>query len=72
MTFVRHDNHLLQRGHRLEYATLGWNVLGILVLAFAALRAPLAVQYHPAHSPRRRIRNGRVGAEGLEPPTSGL
>lgn len=37
--FVRHDNRLLQRGYRLEYATLGWNVLGIVVLAIAALRA---------------------------------
>jgi divalent metal cation (Fe/Co/Zn/Cd) transporter len=30
---------LLRRGFRLEYATLGWNVLGIVVLAFAAVAA---------------------------------
>jgi divalent metal cation (Fe/Co/Zn/Cd) transporter len=31
--------HLLARGRRLEYATLGWNVVGIVVLAFAAIDA---------------------------------
>jgi len=30
---------LLRRGLRLEYATLGWNVAGVLVLAVAAVRA---------------------------------
>jgi divalent metal cation (Fe/Co/Zn/Cd) transporter len=30
---------LLRRGLRLEYVTLGWNVAGIIVLAFAALAA---------------------------------
>jgi Repeat of Unknown Function (DUF347) len=30
---------LLQRGRRLEYATLGWNVVGVLVLAVGALSA---------------------------------
>ncbi|MFD8717745.1 cation transporter [Streptomyces sp. NPDC059629] len=30
---------LLRRGFALEYATLGWNVVGIVVLAVAALRA---------------------------------
>ncbi|WP_037572142.1 cation transporter [Phaeacidiphilus oryzae] len=30
---------LLRRGFALEYATLGWNVVGIVVLAFAALSA---------------------------------
>jgi divalent metal cation (Fe/Co/Zn/Cd) transporter len=30
---------LLRRGFRLEYATLGWNVVGIVVLAFAAIAA---------------------------------
>lgn len=30
---------LLRRGFRLEYATLGWNVVGIAVLAVAAVRA---------------------------------
>jgi divalent metal cation (Fe/Co/Zn/Cd) transporter len=30
---------LLARGRHLEYATLGWNVVGIVVLAFAALQA---------------------------------
>lgn len=30
---------LLRRGQRLEYMTLGWNVVGIAVLAVAAIRA---------------------------------
>jgi divalent metal cation (Fe/Co/Zn/Cd) transporter len=30
---------LLRRGFRLEYATLGWNVAGIIILAFAAVAA---------------------------------
>lgn len=30
---------LLRRGRRLEYATLGWNVVGIVVVAVAAVRA---------------------------------
>lgn len=30
---------LLERGRRLEYATLGWNVVGIIVVAVAAIRA---------------------------------
>ena len=30
---------LLRRGFLLEYATLGWNVVGIVLLAFAALAA---------------------------------
>jgi divalent metal cation (Fe/Co/Zn/Cd) transporter len=30
---------LLRRGFALEYATLGWNVIGIVVLAFAAVAA---------------------------------
>jgi divalent metal cation (Fe/Co/Zn/Cd) transporter len=30
---------LLRRGFRLEYATLGWNVVGIVVLAWAAITA---------------------------------
>ena len=30
---------LLRRGFRLEYATLGWNVIGIVVLAWAAIVA---------------------------------
>jgi divalent metal cation (Fe/Co/Zn/Cd) transporter len=30
---------LLGRGRRLEAATLGWNVVGVIVLAFAALEA---------------------------------
>ncbi|MBO0728685.1 MAG: hypothetical protein J2P57_05460 [Acidimicrobiaceae bacterium] len=30
---------LLQRGRRLEYATLGWNVVGIVVLAIGAISA---------------------------------
>lgn len=31
---------LLRRGFALEWATLGWNVVGIIVLALAALAAP--------------------------------
>jgi hypothetical protein len=30
---------LLARGRRLEIVTLGWNVIGLVVLAFAALQA---------------------------------
>ncbi|MCU4184349.1 hypothetical protein K6U06_08250 [Acidiferrimicrobium sp. IK] len=30
---------LLRRGRRLEYATLGWNVVGVVVVAVAAVRA---------------------------------
>jgi len=30
---------LLRRGLALEYATLGWNIAGIIVLAFAAVAA---------------------------------
>lgn len=30
---------LLRRGLRLEYATLGWNVVGVVILAVAAIRA---------------------------------
>jgi len=30
---------LVRRGLRLEYATLGWNVVGVPILAIAALRA---------------------------------
>ena len=30
---------LLRRGFALEYATLGWNVAGIIVLAIAAISA---------------------------------
>ncbi|MGH3191951.1 MAG: hypothetical protein ACRDOL_32835 [Streptosporangiaceae bacterium] len=30
---------LLRRGFMLEYVTLGWNVAGIIVLAFAAIAA---------------------------------
>jgi divalent metal cation (Fe/Co/Zn/Cd) transporter len=30
---------LLQRGRRLEYATLGWNVVGVLILAVGAISA---------------------------------
>jgi divalent metal cation (Fe/Co/Zn/Cd) transporter len=31
--------HLLRRGRRLEYTTLGWNVVGIVVLAIGAIAA---------------------------------
>ena len=31
-------NHLLRRGLALEYATLGWNVIGCMVIGLAALR----------------------------------
>jgi hypothetical protein len=33
------DRRLLQRGPALEFLTLGWNVVGIGVLAFAAITA---------------------------------
>ena len=32
-------DRLLGRGRRLEYVTLGWNVVGIVILAVAAIRA---------------------------------
>lgn len=35
----RADSALLRRGFALEYVTLGWNVAGIVVLAFAAITA---------------------------------
>ena len=38
-TTVNDRSALLRRGFRLEYATLGWNVIGIVVLAAAALKA---------------------------------
>jgi len=34
-----HRQRLLTHGRRLEVATLGWNVVGIIVLAFAAIAA---------------------------------
>ena len=33
------ETALLRRGRRLEYATLGWNVVGVVILAVAALGA---------------------------------
>lgn len=41
MTAVEDARHrvLLRRGFALEYATLGWNVAGIIVLGFAAVAA---------------------------------
>lgn len=33
------EEKLLKRGRRLEYVTLGWNVVGIVVLAIAAIMA---------------------------------
>jgi divalent metal cation (Fe/Co/Zn/Cd) transporter len=30
---------LLRRGFRLEYVTLAWNVVGVIILAYAAIRA---------------------------------
>jgi divalent metal cation (Fe/Co/Zn/Cd) transporter len=35
---VRHAQ-LLRRGRKLEAATLGWNIVGVFVLAFAAMQA---------------------------------
>jgi divalent metal cation (Fe/Co/Zn/Cd) transporter len=32
-------SHLLRRGRLLEVITLGWNVIGVVVLAYAAIRA---------------------------------
>jgi len=34
-----HGERLLERGRRLEYATLGWNVVGIVVVAVGAVSA---------------------------------
>ncbi len=36
---MRHDTALARRGLRLEFLTLGWNVVGIVVLAITALAA---------------------------------
>lgn len=36
---ARIEDVLLRRGRRLEYATLGWNVVGVVILAVAALDA---------------------------------
>ena len=33
------QSQLLKRGRRLEAATLGWNIVGVFVLAFAAVQA---------------------------------
>jgi hypothetical protein len=39
MAAVAIDARLLRRGLRLEYATLGWNVVGCVVLAAPAIAA---------------------------------
>ncbi len=39
MTSTTNGHVLLQRGRVLEGITLGWNVVGIVVLAFAAIAA---------------------------------
>lgn len=39
MTPGSREAALLQRGRRLEYVTLGWNVVGIVVLAIGAITA---------------------------------
>jgi divalent metal cation (Fe/Co/Zn/Cd) transporter len=39
MTRATTSQRLLQRGLRLEYATLGWNVVGTLIVLMAAIRA---------------------------------
>jgi len=39
MTSGSRADRLLTRGRRLEFATLGWNVVGVVVLAFAAVQA---------------------------------
>ena len=36
---MNRDEDLLRRGLRLEYATLGWNVIGVVVMAVAAISA---------------------------------
>lgn len=33
------DRRLLRRGLALEFITLGWNVVGVVILAFAAVAA---------------------------------
>ncbi len=38
-TEVQHRARLLKRGRTLEAVTLGWNVVGVLVLAYVALQA---------------------------------
>jgi hypothetical protein len=39
VTGERTRQALIRRGFALEWATLGWNVAGIVVLAFAAVAA---------------------------------
>ena len=44
---------LLRRGFALEYVTLAWNVIGIVVLAFAAISARSVAHRRPGHHHRR-------------------
>jgi divalent metal cation (Fe/Co/Zn/Cd) transporter len=39
MSTLNNAAGLLRRGRRLEYATLGWNVVGVIILAIGALSA---------------------------------
>jgi len=32
-------HQVLRRGRQLEFITLGWNLVGVVVLAFAAIKA---------------------------------
>src|SRR5471032_3116122 len=36
---MKSEHELIKRGFRLEYATLAWNVVGVLILAYAAIVA---------------------------------
>ena len=39
MSTLNNPARLLQRGRRLEYTTLGWNVIGVVILAVGAISA---------------------------------
>ena len=57
---------LRRRGLWLEYATLGWNVIGTVIVLIAAVRAgssawTLLANAYPAPSPLTRLSEGLLG-----------
>jgi hypothetical protein len=59
----------LRRGLALEYATLGWNVVGIVVLAVAAIAArSVALAGFGLDSPRQCIDDRFENAHGFMMP----
>jgi len=61
---------LLRRGFALEWVTLGWNVAGIIVLAFAAVAARSVGlwQADPAAGVRAGVLRGPRGPRDLHQP----